>query len=450
MYGGGSQSRARDQKSKKNVRKQVVTPPVKRFPMTNEAAPTSTKPSSFVPPNRDALLNAHHPNMRKKKEIDPKMLLNVQDYHNQARATLTRNAYDYYASGADDQLTLAENQNYYAKIKLLPKVFIDVSNINTKVSLFNNTQSIDFPVIIAPTAMQRMAHADGELATARAAASLKTIMCTSTLSTTKLEEIINQPEVADTGCMWYQLYILKDRDFTKTLVQRAEASGFKALVVTVDAPRLGNRESDHRNKFSLPDGLSLANLMDDLKKNGEGQTTSALNHYFKNQIDASLTWDDLDWLRGITSLPIIAKGVITPEDAIKAHEKGCAGIVVSNHGARQLDTAISTIEALPAISHALKSINSTCDIFVDGGIRRGTDILKALCLGAKAVLVGRPVLWGLAVNGEQGVKEVLTILKKEFELACMLCGINGTEKCSNDFLLMPGDTVMDKWLRSKL
>jgi isopentenyl diphosphate isomerase/L-lactate dehydrogenase-like FMN-dependent dehydrogenase len=451
MYGGASGSRedrrkppAKNDKRASTTRNSDAVPKRKPYEMKQ-----SQSTNQFVPPPRDELLNAPITAMRRRgKPVDADQLLNVQDYQNLARSQLNRSTYEHFANGSDDQITLAENQAYYAKIKLLPRVFVDVSHIDTKISLLNGSQAINFPVMIAPISSQNLLNPDGEKATARAAASLGTIMCTSTLSATRLEQIVSQPDVSN--ALWYQLYILRDRQFTKQLIQKVESAGYKALVVTVDAPLPGNRESEHRNKSNLPEGVTLGNLLQDLK-NLEFEKDNDM------QIDASLTWDDLDWLHSITKLPILVKGILTPYDALLALKKGCSGIIISNHGARQIDTAISTIEALPAIVKALRMATNTqdlpIDVYVDGGIRRGTDVLKALCLGAKAVFVGRPIAWGLAANGEQGVKDVLSILKKEFELACMLCGITSITDCNESFVLLPGQLLLDRVtqeLRSKL
>ena len=360
-------------------------------------------------------------------------LLNVDDYHQQAKEKLTQIAYDYYRTGSDDQLTLIDNQQAFRRIKLRPKVLIDVSSHSTidstscQTQILNSTITIPFPCIIAPSALHRLANKEhGELATVRAAVASSTIMCVSMRSSVGLEQIAeeyhrqmksNYPQ--STSQLWFQLYIFQNRLFSQRLVERAERSGYKALVLTVDSPEIGNRECDIRNNFALTEGAQSANYNRQLKH------------------DPSLSWKDLDWIRSITSLPIILKGIIHPDDARQALRHGVQGIIVSNHGGRQLDTCQSTIDALPDIIDAIRNEKHQIDVYVDGGIRRGTDILKAMALGAKAVLIGRPILWGLAVNGEQGVKDVLEILKKEFRLAMMLCGcqtINDIRK--NNLIIM--------------
>ncbi|CAF4184410.1 unnamed protein product, partial [Adineta steineri] len=231
----------------------------------------------------------------------------------------------------------------------------------------------------------------------------------------------------------YQLYVLKNRQHSQKLIERAEKCGYKALVLTVDHCHLGNRECDVRNNFSLPNGIQTENLIDDHDYDGEFAKA------YRNTvpIDSSLSWKDLQWIQSITSLPLIIKGIIHPDDAREAIKQGIQGIIVSNHGGRQLDACLSTIDALPDIMNAIGNEKHKIDVYIDGGIRRGTDILKAVALGAKAVLIGRPILWGLAVNGAQGAQNVLEILKKEFQLAMMLCGCRTIEDIiKNDLVVM--------------
>lgn len=385
-----------------------------------------------------------------------RILLNVEDYHQAAKEKLPKMAYDYYRSGADDELTLQENVAAFRRIKLRPSVFVDVSHHGTNpnscsVSLLNGQTTCSFPVLIAPTAMHRMADDGGEKSTARAAVRANTVMILSTLSTTRIEDVASEHQKAlkeypkSTSQLWFQLYILKDRQFTKRLVERVEKAGFRALVVTVDACRFGNREIDRRNSFRLPENMQLENLLDAGLKTAEGNHQSALNDFIAKNLDASLTWSDIKWLRQISKLPVIVKGIMTGEDAQLAAQAGVDGIVVSNHGARQVDTTESTIEVLPEIVAAIrnkKNNKKKIDIYIDGGIRRGTDVLKALAIGADAVLIGRPILWGLAVGGSQGVVDVLEIYRREFQLALMLCGCaslpnSKTSSSSSSIVTMP-------------
>jgi len=354
--------------------------------------------------------------------IAPEDLLSVDMYHDVAKRKLPKMVYDYYRSGADDMITLQESVDAFRRIKLRPRMFVDVTPEKLQLSTTILGSKVDFPILVAPSAMHKMAHEDGESATVRAAASMNTLMTLSSLATSTLEEVA---QAAPDSMRWFQLYITKDRELTRSLVSRAEKSGYRALVLTVDAPRLGNREPDKINKFHLPKGLNLALLNSELSKvdSKKGITNeSALNDYFANNLDASLTWKDIAWLKSITTLPIVVKGILTEEDAILAVKHGVAGIIVSTHGARQVDTSITSIEALPEVMNAVRALNPQVEVYMDGGIRRGTDVLKALALGARAVFVARPVLWGLAVNGEAGVKHVLQILRRELELAMVLCG----------------------------
>lgn len=339
--------------------------------------------------------------------------INISDFEILAKEKLDKNAYDYYSSGADDEITLKENCEAFKRIFLRYRVLIDVSKRDMSAVVLGN--KISMPVIIAPTAFQRMANPNGESATAKAAGKAGTIMILSTLSNTSVEEVVE----ASSGPVWFQLYVFRDREVTKELIRKAEAAGVKALVITVDAPMLGKRERDVRNKFDLPPGLEISNLTFVSKEKLIVNNDSGLAGYVKENLDPSLNWKDIDWLRSVTTLPIILKGIACKEDALLAVDHKVDGIVVSNHGGRQLDTCSATIDVLQKIADA---VNGNTEILMDGGIRRGTDILKAVALGAKAVLTGRPVLWGLSYNGEDGVTDVLNILRKEFDLAMALSG----------------------------
>jgi (S)-2-hydroxy-acid oxidase len=344
--------------------------------------------------------------------------INVAEYEAHAATHLPRQVYDYYRSGAHDQITLADNMNAFNRLVLRPRCLVDVSRIDMSTTVLG--QRISSPICVAPTAMQRMAHPEGELATARAAASLGTLMTLSSLSTTNLTVLARS--CPPDSLRWFQLYIYRDRAVTVSLVRAAEAAGFKAIALTVDTPFFGTRENDVRNGFAMPTHLSLANF--EAKEHSKDIITekaggSGLAKYAASLFDASLTWKDIAWLRSQTTLPIVIKGVLTREDTLLAVEHGCDAILVSNHGARQVDTCAATIDALPEV---VAAVNGRCEVYLDGGVRRGTDVLKALALGARAVFVGRPVLWGLAYAGEKGVKDVLTLLNKELELAMGLCG----------------------------
>jgi 4-hydroxymandelate oxidase len=343
--------------------------------------------------------------------MDP---VNLVEFEQAARERLAREAYDYYAGGANDEITLRRNRDAWSEIALHYPVLRDVSSRHTSTTILG--EKISFPVMVAPTAFHRMACAEGECAAARAAGRAGTVMVVSTLSTTTIEDIA----AAATGPLWFQLYVYKDRGPTTALIQRAEAAGCRALVLTVDAQVWGRREADVRNNFKLPDGLTVANLADYAKEMfPAGIPGSGLAAYVSQMLDPTLNWKDLAWLRGQTKLPILLKGIVRADDAKLAVEHGAAGVIVSNHGGRQLDTAPATIEALPSVVDA---IGGKIPVLIDGGVRRGTDVVKALALGAQAALIGRPVLWGLAANGEEGAYRVLELLKAEFDLAMALCG----------------------------
>lgn len=352
-------------------------------------------------------------------------LVNISDFENLAKEKLTQMAYDYYSSGANDEITLRENIDAYKRIFLKYRVLVDVSSIDMSTEVLG--QKISMPLMIAPTAFHKMAHAEGETAVAKAAGTAGTVMILSTLSNSDVEDVVK----ASTGPVWFQLYVYKDREVTRDLVRRAEAAGCKAIVLTVDAPYLGLRERDVRNKFTLPEGLSVKNLLPVQKGKLPQSNDSNLSGYVQEHLDPSLSWKDVAWLKSITKLPVLIKGIACKEDALLAVDQGVEGIVVSNHGGRQLDTCRATIDVLPEVTEAVKG---KAEIFMDGGIRRGTDIFKAVALGAKAVLIGRPVIWGLAADGENGVKSVLEILKREFHLAMALCGCDSVSKISREYI----------------
>lgn len=340
--------------------------------------------------------------------------INVLELEDLARQRLERAAFDYYASGAHDEITLRRNRSAFEELALHYRVLVDVAGVDVGTTLLGTPVAL--PIALAPTAFQRMACPDGELATARAAASAGALMTLSTLSTTSLEHVA----ATGAGPRWFQLYVYRDREATLELVARAEAAGYKALVLTVDAPLLGVRERDVRNGFSLPRGLTVANLTRaQMEKLPEVERESGLAAYFADLLDPALTWETVDWLAASTRLPVVVKGIVRPDDARRALDHGVSAVWVSNHGGRQLDTAPATIAVVAAIADA---VGDRTEIYVDGGIRRGTDVLKALALGARAAFVGRPVLWGLAYDGEHGVRFVLETLQRELVLAMQLCG----------------------------
>ena len=355
--------------------------------------------------------------------MDP---VNLHEYEIAAREKLPGMVWDYYSSGADDEVTLRDNREAYERLKLQYRVLVDVKERDLRTTVLD--QPVSMPILIAPTAFQRLAHPDGELATVRAAGAAGTIMILSTLSNRAVEEVV----AAATKPVWFQLYVYKDRGVTTELIQRAEAAGCKALVLTVDVPAWGRRERDIHNRFRLPEGITVENLtpngLQDLPPQADG---SGLAAYIKSLFDPTLSWRDIEWLRARTRLPLVLKGLVRADDAVRAVEAGVSGIVVSNHGGRQLDTAPATIDVLPEIAEA---VDGRTEILLDGGIRRGTDVVKALALGARAVLVGRPPLWGLAVNGESGAGRVLELLRDELDGAMAMCGCPSTAQITRDLV----------------
>lgn len=345
------------------------------------------------------------------KASKERRLITIRDFEREARSALSRMTYDYYRSGADAERALRRNERAFRRWVIWYRVLQDVAerDLSTTVLGF----PVKAPILIAPTAYHKLAHPEGELATARAAAEVGTIYCASTLATTSLEEVAE----ASSAPKWFQLYVHKDRAFTEALVERAESAGYEALVVTVDTPLLGRRVRDERNRFDLPPGLVMANLVGALADRPDDQ--SLLSSYVAQRHDASFTWSDLAWLRSLSHLPIVLKGVVRADDAVRALDAGVSGIIVSNHGGRQLDSAPATLDALPGVVQATAG---RCEVFLDGGVRWGDDVFKALALGARAVLVGRPVLWGLATAGQEGVAAVLQLLAAELSRTMALAG----------------------------
>lgn len=361
--------------------------------------------------------------------MEPRLVC-VRDFEEYACQRLDRNALDYYKSGAGHEQTLRDNKEAFTRWRIRPRMLRDVSRRDLSTTVLG--EKITFPVGVAPTAMQRMAHPDGEEATARASASVGTVMILSTLSTTSLEDVA---QAAPEGLRWFQLYVYKDRPVTEQLVRRAEKCGYKAIVLTVDAPTFGIRLADVRNKFLLPPHLRLANFFpEDGKSYGARSSKggSGINEYVASMFDATITWKDLAWLKSITNLPIVVKGVLTGEDAKLALEHGASAILVSNHGARQLDGVPATIDVLSEIVNA---VNGCCEVYLDGGVSTGTDVFKALALGARAVFVGRPNLWGLVCKGEEGSRSVLKILQNEFDTAMTLSGCAAIRDIESSMLI---------------
>lgn len=354
--------------------------------------------------------------------------INVHEYHQAARASLPRMAYDYYASGAWDERAVADNEAAFARLRLYHRVLRDIGQRSLATEILG--QQVSMPIFVAPTAFHGLAHDEGELATARAASSRGTIFTLSTLATRSIEEVTEAVE----GTVWFQLYVYKDRGATRALVERAVDAGCRAIVLTVDAQVWAQRERDVRNRFHLPPGLKVRNLHGKEAEIPPAAAGSGLGAYVESLFDPSLSWPDLEWLCQLSSVPVVVKGIVHPDDARQAAEHGARAVVVSNHGGRQLDLSPATLDALPAVVDA---VGDRLEVLMDGGVRRGSDVLQALALGARAVAVGRPALWGLAVDGQAGVEHVLDILRDELDRALALCGCTGVDEVDRALLFRP-------------
>jgi 4-hydroxymandelate oxidase len=334
----------------------------------------------------------------------------LTDFEPLARARMSAMGWAYVTAGAGDELTLRWNEEAYRRIRLKPRVLVDVSHVDTRVTLFG--QEHTFPILLAPTSSQKLTHPEGELATARGAAAAGATMVLSSFSNVSLEDVA---AVAKSP-LWFQLYSQPDHGFMRDLVQRAEAAGFRALCLTVDTPISGARNHETRANVILP---PLPNLTALKSVGKEGSVSLESLQVFSSVLDASLSWKDVERLLSFARIPLLLKGVLNPEDADRAVKTGVAGIMVSNHGGRNLDTVPATIDALPQVAD---KVAGRVPVLVDGGIRRGTDVLKALALGANAVLIGRPYLYGLGAAGEAGVTKVVNILQRELLMAMVLTG----------------------------
>jgi 4-hydroxymandelate oxidase len=354
--------------------------------------------------------------------------LNCEDLEKVARERLRPRTYDYYAGGALDERTLRANVEAWGRIPIHYRVLVDVSARDVATTVLGTRVSM--PVLVAPTAFHRLACAEGEVATARAAARAGTIMVLSSLSNTRVEEVCaaSRGDVHQTppggGTVWFQLYVYRDRGATAALVARAEAAGARALVVTVDAPVFGRRERDLRHQVRPPPRAedTAAGRGDGVESEAKSNLATEVATTVANiaaNVDPALSWKDVAWLRSITKLPVLIKGLVRPDDAIRAADNGADGVVVSNHGGRQLDGAPATADVLGPVADA---VGGRVEVLVDGGVRRGADVLRALALGARGVLVGRPLLWGLALGGEEGVLGTLETMREELDRAMALAG----------------------------
>ncbi len=353
--------------------------------------------------------------------------VSVRDFERLAAEILDKAAFDYIAGGAGDERTLAANEAAFDSWQLRPRVLIDVSDVDTSTDFLG--QPVSAPFGIAPVAFQHFAHPDAEPALAAAAASAGVPYCLSTMSSRSIEEVAAAAEaIGGSGPRWFQLYVHRDRARSASLVERAAASGYGALVVTVDLPVAGSRDRDRRNRLAYPQvfGNFPAGVADD---GSAAASAAALDESLAVVIgglnDASFTWSDMAWLRSMTDLPLVIKGILTGEDAALAVEHGAAAVIVSNHGGRQLDRTPPTIEVLPEVVDA---VDGRAEVYVDGGVRRGADVLIALALGARGVFIGRPAVFGLAVGGEDGARRVIEILAAEVRTDMALLGVTRTDE----------------------
>jgi (S)-2-hydroxy-acid oxidase len=342
------------------------------------------------------------------------MLLRIDELEKQAQGILDKGTYDYIAGGAGNEWGLNNNQQSFSNYQIVPRVLQGTNEVNTSLKIFGT--SIPSPVIIGPCAFHKLVCHDGEVVTAKAAAKVEAIMTLSTMSSCALEEVAESCN----SSKWFQLYIYKDRNLTTELIKRAENAGYQAIVVTVDVPAMGMRLRDIKNKFSLPKEVEAANFRQtDLSKLSDKTQGSKVKDYTDQQFDSSLSWDTIDWLYSVTNLPIILKGILNPEDALEAIRHNISGIIVSNHGGRQIDSVISSVDALADI---FQVIQNKVPLILDSGIRSGEDIFKAIALGANAVMIARPVMWALAIGGEEAVISVLQKLQEELTLTMRLTG----------------------------
>jgi isopentenyl diphosphate isomerase/L-lactate dehydrogenase-like FMN-dependent dehydrogenase len=355
----------------------------------------------------------------------------VADFERIAESALEPGPHGYFAGGAGDERTLRENVTAFERWRIRPRVLVDVGEVTTETTVLG--APVSMPILVAPVAFQRLAHPDGEVGMARAAAAAGTLMCLSTLATARPSEIA---EAVPAAPRWFQLYCFRDRGVTRALAAEAVESGFEAIALTVDAPRAGRRERDARTGFAVPPEITVPSLDaavgrrspeatgSSSRRSPEATGSSSFDapmdiHEIFSLVDPSLTWRDLEALVSDLDLPVIVKGVLTAEDARLAADHGAAGVIVSNHGGRQLDGVPASLDALPEVVDA---VGGALEVYMDGGVRRGTDVLVALGLGARAVLVGRPPLWGLAAAGEKGARRVLELLREELELGLCLSG----------------------------
>jgi 4-hydroxymandelate oxidase len=355
-------------------------------------------------------------------------LVNLAEYESRAREIAQGSTLDYYDGGSNDEITLRENVTAFSRVTLYPRVFRGVGKRDTTTTVLGLPTST--PVMVAPVALIGMLHPEGEVPVVRATSNAGSIVTLSTFSVTPVEDVV----AAAAGPVWFQLYVYKDRSASEALVKRVEAAGCMALELTADAPILGRREREVRNNFSLPEDLWAPNLTADGTLPSAESAAGGKSPFaaaFDALVDPNLTWDDIAWLTSISNLPVLVKGILRADDARRAVDAGAAGVIVSNHGGRQFDTAPAAIDALGPVADA---VGDQVEVIVDGGIRRGADVVKAIAMGARAVQIGRPIVWGLFVDGEDGVRDVLSLLRDELDLAMALGGCRSIDEISFDLL----------------
>ncbi len=351
--------------------------------------------------------------------------LRLDDFEPVARAVLPQGVFDYIAGGSEDEATVAGNREAFGRYRFRYRVLAGAAEPNLESDLFGSRFAM--PVHLGPAAIQRMCHPEGESAAYRAASEAGVAYALSTLSSVSIEELT----AAGHGVRWFQLYMAPWREVSAIFVQRAEAAGYSAIVLTVDLPKAGRRERDMRNVFVLPEGVTYANL-GWVPSDTSAKAPDAVAQNVNAQSHASINWADLEWLVEQTSLPVIVKGLVRGDDARHALELGAKGLVVSNHGGRQLDYAIASLDALPEV---VEAVAGKVPVLLDGGVRRGTDVIKALCLGASGVLIGRPYLYALAAGGAEGVRQMLALLREEISISMTLLGANNLSELSRDLLV---------------
>jgi 4-hydroxymandelate oxidase len=370
----------------------------------------------------------HHSARKQGRPVELEQLLGVHEFETLAREKFSADVHAYVADGAGDEVTATDNMTAFSRYRLRPRILVDVSDVDPSVELLG--RRVTLPVGLAPTGWQGFVHADGELASARAAARCGAPLCLSTASNFSLEDVAAAHEEAGGLLRWFQLYFNRDRGLVENLLRRSKEAGYEAVVVTADLPVLGYRESQFRHEMTPSENVAPANF----EAYARDRSRSPVE-YLEGFTDPSLTWDDLNWIAEVSQLPIVVKGVMTAEDARVCIECGAAGIVVSNHGGRQLDRTSAAIDVLEEV---VTAVEGRAEVYLDGGVRRGVDVLTALALGARAVFIGRPYLWGLAVAGEAGVVRVFEILRDEILNAMALLGVTSLSRVDRTYVCRVG------------